>query len=341
MKELILPVSTILLILLNAYFVVCEIILLSARKTRIDQWVRSGNRRAKLVRHALNNLKTFLPTIQVGVTITSIALGLIGSPWLEKLLEPIFPMLGKAFLSFFSFVFLTYAELVFGEMLPKTLTLTKPEAYSLFFIPPLYIFTWFFRPLTFLVNATTYGILGLMGIKKTFTERPYSEQEIKMIMTDSGRTGEISTIEKEMAYNVFKLKRIKVEQIMRPVDDIISFDINSTVAKTKDRIARLTHTYNRYPVYKGSRRNIAGFFHITDLYRKNTRQAELNSLYLSGITRKVLYVTHNQTAKETMAKMLQKKIYLGVVFDKKRSKADGIVSLTDIVDKVIKKTSQD
>lgn len=332
---------TVLLIFLNAYFVVCEVILLSVRKTKINEWIKAGRRRARLIKFAIKNLKIFLPTIQVGVTVTSIALGLIGSPWLAKFLESLlpgfihntvfFPQIIR-FLSFISFLILTYFQLVFGELLPKTLTLRKPEKYSLWVIPPLFVFVGLFYPLTWIVNITTYKIIALLGIKNVFTERPYSEEEIKMILSQSGRVGEISTVEMEMSYNVFKLKKIKVDTIMIPKEKLIAFENKLSVKQVKKRIAKLGITYNRYPIFRHSLDNIIGFFHITDISRVENEEI---SLHRAGFLRKVLYVYEDETAEKLMIRMRQKKIYLAVVHDDHK-KTLGVVSLTDIVDKIIK-----
>ncbi|MBI5126863.1 HlyC/CorC family transporter [Candidatus Roizmanbacteria bacterium] len=332
---------TTLLISLNAYFVVCEIVLISVRKTKISEWVKAGRRRARLVKFAIKHLKIFLPTIQVGVTVTSIALGLIGSPWLEKFLESLLPIFVRQAvwfpqlvgpLSLISFLILTYFQLVFGELLPKTLTLRKPEKYSLWVIPPLFVFVGLFWPLTWLVNMTTYKIISLLGIKNVFHDRPYSEEEIKMILSHSGKVGEISTTEMEMAYNVFKLKKIKVDTIMIPIDKLIAFENKSTLKQVKNKIAKLGMTYNRYPVYKKTLDNIVGFFHITDLFRSENNEI---SLAKGNFLRKVLYIHEDETAEKLMVRMKQKEVYLAVVHDDHK-KTMGIVSLTDIVDKVLK-----
>jgi len=336
-----------LLISLNAYFVASEIVLLSVRKTKIAEWVKAGRRRARLVKFALKHVKIFLPTIQVGVTISSIALGLIGSPWLEKLLESLLPTFVKqadyfpsivASLSLISFIILTYFQLVFGELLPKTLTLRKPEKYSLWLIPPLFLFVGLFWPLTWLVNITTYKIIGLLGIKNIFTDRPYSEEEIKMILSHSGKVGEISNIEMEMAYNVFKLKKIKVATIMIPRGDLVAFESKLTIFAVKKKISELKIIFNRYPVYRRSLDNIIGFFHISDIYRAALTFSDQTSLYKTGLLRKILYTHEDETAEKLIVRMRQKGVYLAVVLNDHK-KALGIVSLTDVVDRVVKNSS--
>ncbi len=331
----------ILLIFVNAYFVVCEIVLVSVRKTKIEEMVEKGRRRARLVKFALNNLPNFLTATQVGVTITSIALGLIASPWLEKILESFFPSFIKQAdyfpslvgpLSFISFLILTYFQLVFGELLPKTLALRKPEKYSLWVILPLYLFVFIFQPLIWLVNITTFRIIKLIGIKNIFHDRPYSEEEIKMILSHSGKVGEISTIEMEMAYNVFKLKKIKVDTIMIPKDRLISFENKLTLRQVKNKIAKLGITYNRYPVFRKSLDNVIGFFHITDLFRANDDEISLTK---AGFLRKVLYTHEDETAEKLMVRMRQKDVYIAVVLNGDK-KALGVVSLTDIIDRMVK-----
>lgn len=333
-----------LLILINAYFVVCEIILISVRKTKILEMIKTGRKRAYLVRYAHKHLKIFLTTIQVGVTISSIALGLIGAPWMEKFLESILPgfikqaeyfpqLIGP--LSLISFLILTYLQLVFGELLPKTLSLRKPEKYSIWFIPPLFIFVALFWPLSWLVNITTYRIIALLGIKKVFTERPYSEHEIKIILNESGKTGEITTTEMEMAYSVFKLKKIKLNQIMIPKKSLVAFENSETIKQVKLKIDQMKTTFNRYPVYRNDLDNIIGFFHISDLFRADLAKKNNSTLTKSKIIKKILYIDEHETAEKLIIKMRQRKIYSAVVIDNNQI-TKGIVGLTDIVDQMIK-----
>jgi len=331
-------------ILLNAYFVICEIVLISVRRTKLEEFIRQGDKRALLVKQAIGNLPVFLSASQVGVTLASLALGASVQPVFERILSKFFTSINSGFFSiinipivslFLAFSIAIYLQLVFGELAPKTAALQKPEKYSLFIIPPLYAFVAIFNPLIWIVTKTTKLILRLIGLKDTY-DRPYSEDEIKMIINYSNKKGIISETEMELANNVFKLKRILVKHIMVPKNDIVSFDGKKPIDEVKQKIIKSKLLYNRYPVYLGSNNNIIGFFHITDVLRLSQQFDEKIELHNLPMMKKLLYVNEEEKVDKLLIKMRRDNVRAAVVVNGK-NQSQGLVTFTDILDHLAQK----
>ena len=203
-----------LLVLLNAFFVAAEFALVAVRKTRIDELANKKNRAAKLVQSALSDINSYLSAAQLGITAASLALGWVGEPAVADILKPYFNFLpdNLAFISthtvsvIIAFIFITVLHIVLGEFVPKSIALAKSEAISLFTIAPLVLFTKIFLPFIWILNSLGNIFLRLFRIPKlTGNDVVHSEEEIKMILNQSGQEGAINEEEVEMVYNVFKL----------------------------------------------------------------------------------------------------------------------------------------
>jgi len=210
------------LIFLNGFFVASEAALISVRKTHIEDLVRKGVKRAKLVKKALENLNLYISTTQIGSTIASIAIGWVGEPIIHNYLELLFGInisntntIAKGiFIATISVVFITIFHLIFGELAPKTAALREPEKHSLFLITPLFIFTKILSPVSQSLNYLVHILLKMAGFKsQPFIQKPYSEQEIKMILSYGHKDGAISQSEIKLINHIFELKHLRGNQI--------------------------------------------------------------------------------------------------------------------------------
>jgi len=337
-------ITIVFLIFLNGYFVACEIVLVTARKTKIEEYIKKGKRRAKLVKIALENIGTYLPVTQVGVTLTSIALGIIASPILdvfikvrlpEFLINFLFVNSQFSLLPYITFLTITYFQLTFGELIPKTIAMRQPERYSLSLIPPLFLISTLFKPLTLIVNLTTHNLLRLFGIKKHFEERPYSEDEIKMILSSSGKDGIISDMENEMTNNIFHLKKVKIKNIMIPRKEIIGFETNELIPDIKEKIVKNKLKFNRYPIYIGNLHNIIGFIHIIDIFGNGLNSENKNQVITASMIKRILYFNQRNGADMILLNMKRQEINVGVIVDDNR-RTVGLVTMPDIIEQVIK-----
>ncbi|MBI4097245.1 MAG: HlyC/CorC family transporter [Candidatus Levybacteria bacterium] len=330
-----------LLVFLNGYFVASEFALVAVRKTRIEELVRKKNRAAKLVQSALADLDSYISATQLGITIASLALGWIGEPALARLIEPHFGFLpnGVAFFSshtiaiIIAFSIITFLHIVLGELAPKSIALQRSEITSLFIIAPLIAFTKVFKPIIWVLNGAGNLILKVFRISPLSGHQlVHSEEEIKMILNQSGLEGAIEEEEVEMVYNVFKLGDMPIKQIMIPRTDIVAFNVNTALKDVLKKV--MSNVHSRFPVYENAIDNVVGFIHIKDIYKaamktdQNARLSEMN------IIRKIISVPENKRADEVLLDMRKKRIHIAVVNDEYGGTA-GLVTLEDIIESLV------
>jgi CBS domain containing-hemolysin-like protein len=263
----------IFLVLLNGFFVASEFALVSVRRTRINELVKKGRRRPKLIQVALDDLQSFISATQLGITIASLALGWIGEPAIAHFIIPFFSFLPQTAATIsahtvsvtLAFLIITVLHIVFGELAPKTMALQRAEKIAILTIVPLTLFAKFFWPFTFVLNGAGNLVLKIFGFKPAKPEYlVHSEEEIKMILKQSAEGGVIQKEEVEMVSSVFKLGDITVKEIMVPRKQIVAFKIGITLMEMIDQIEKYPHS--RFPIYKGAFDHIIGFIHIKDVY---------------------------------------------------------------------------
>src|SRR5947208_10266384 len=205
--------AVVLLVLANAFFVAAEFALVAARRTRIEALVRRGDRKAKTVQSALQDLYRQLSAAQLGITVASILLGYVAEDTVAHLFRGWFAALPPA-LSFltrggvasvFAVTVVSFLHVVFGEQAPKAWAITYPEGTSRWIAAPLILFSWITRPFTDLLNWTANRVVRLMGIKSTNPEhdRVHSPEEIRMLVQQSRKTGGLGAADARMLEGVF------------------------------------------------------------------------------------------------------------------------------------------
>lgn len=330
-----------LLVFLNAFFVAAEFALVAVRRTRIDELSNKKNRAAKLVQAALTDINSYLSAAQLGITAASLALGWVGEPAVADVLEPYFQFLpdNLAFISthtvsvIIAFISITVLHIVLGEFVPKSMALAKAETVSLYTIAPLVLFTKIFLPFIWTLNSIGNLFLRLFRIPKlTGHDVVHSEEEIKMILNQSGLEGAIEEDEVEMVYNVFKLGDMPIKQIMIPRTNIVAFNVNTALKDVLKKV--MSNVHSRFPVYENAIDNVVGFIHIKDIYKaamktdQNARLSEMN------IIRKIISVPENKRADEVLLDMRKKRIHIAVVNDEYGGTA-GLVTLEDIIESLV------
>jgi putative hemolysin len=334
-------ILVIVLVLLNGFFVASEFALVAIRKTRVEELVKKNNKTAKLVQDALGNLDKYISSTQLGITIASLALGWVGEPVLAHMIEPLFAFLPSGIAGITShtiaiiiaFSIITFLHVVLGELAPKSYALQKPERTSLWIIAPLAAFTKVFSPLIFILNGAGGLVLKLFGITPTNAHSTlHSEEEIKMILGQSGEGGLLEKGEVEMVYNVFKLGDIPVKQIMVPRTDIIAFDINATIKEIVKKVDKNTHS--RFPVFDNTIDNIIGFIHVKDIYKEAIKRDKIRKISQTNCLREILSVPETKRADEVLLDMRKKRIHLAVVNDEYGGTA-GILTLEDVLESLV------
>lgn len=332
-----------LLVFLNGYFVASEFALVAVRKTRIDELVKKGDGRAKILQTALQDLDRYISATQLGITIASLALGWIGEPAIAHFLEPFFRFLpheaaiitSHTFAVAIAFTLITFLHIVLGELAPKTLALQRSETVALLVITPLVIFAKVFQPFIWTLNQSGQLVIRLFGLHRSGDgQEPHSEEEVKTILRQSSARGAIPAKEVEMVYNVFQLGDIPAKMVMIPRTEILAFDITTPLKTVAKKITNDPHS--RFPVYEKSIDNIIGFIHIKDIYRSLLKGDDNDNTTLSklDLVRKIINVPEVKKIDAVLQEMRRKRKHLVVVKDEFGGTA-GIITLEDIIESLV------
>jgi putative hemolysin len=261
-----------LLVALNGLFVAAEFALVAVRRTRSEEMVRQGQKGAKVVQDAVSNLDRSIAATQLGITLASIALGWTGEPALAGLLEPLFRYLPDAWsavathsvASGLAFLLITFLHVVFGELIPKTMALQKPDATALWVAGPLGVFAKLTRPLIYLMNGTGNAILRVCGFQPaTGSETIHSIQELALLIEDTEEAGVLGPMQAEFVRKVFHLSGKQVQDCMVPRNKMVTLELRTPPDGVLEVARRYAHT--RMPVYEGNLDNIVGIVNTKDL----------------------------------------------------------------------------
>src|SRR5438132_3762100 len=249
------------LILLNAFFVAAEYGLVTSRRTRIRELSREGNRGARTVLRITGDPPRFIAAMQLGVTISSLAIGALG----EQVLAHHFDAFMASFLAvILALLIVTFLHVVIGELVPKGIALGHPERTALAVSAPVRWFFVVFRPLIWLLQNSTNAILRGLNLEPPGAEHEaHSEAELRMLLSSSAEQGEIEHEEQEMLYKVFDFADKEVADVMVPRPEVVALSIDLPPEECLQTV--LDSPYTRYPVYRGSLDDIVGVLHIRDL----------------------------------------------------------------------------
>lgn len=260
------------LLVLNAIFVAAEFAYVTVRRTRVQQLAERGSVPARRIIHALGNLDFHVAASQLGITMASIALGVFGEPVLASLIEPpiesvvgsFAPALSHVVAIAVAFILITSLHIVFGEFVPKTIALQRPEDTALKIASPMALFVKIFRPAIWMLNASGNGVLRLLGMQVTPIEEETLEvEDLSMTLESSAATGVISRQEMYLTRHVLQLASVSAEAILIPRNELITLPWDSSREHVLTTFARYRHT--RCPVYRESIDDVVGILDIKDI----------------------------------------------------------------------------
>ncbi len=329
--------AALFLIVLNGFFVAAEFALVRTRETRIVQLEQEGSVQARVVHGALRDLDTYLSVCQVGITIASLALGWVGEPAMSALISPGLQALGitsegliEITAVILGFVVITYAHLVFGEQAPKYFAIQRAEATAMWLSRPLKLFMFLFRPLVWLVNASTNLILRPWGIRLGEEMEAHSEEELRIMIDSSTSSGVLDPQEHEYLNNVFDFGDTIAREVMVPRPDIEALPSDAPLEELVDRAA--FGRYTRYPVYDDDLDHVLGAVHVKDLFR--AAKEDGNGFDLSPLIRDCLVVPETKRIEEILREFQKRKLQMAIVIDEWGS-VEGLVTIEDIVEELV------
>lgn len=299
--------------------------------------IAEGNKRALAVKQAVANLDGYLSACQLGITITSLGLGWLGEPTVEKILHPVFeslqiPEAVSSFLSFvIAFASITYLHVVVGELAPKTIAIRKAETVALLTSTPIIWFNRIMYPFIWLLNGSANQLVKLFGIKPASEhEDAHSEEELQIIINESFENGKINQAEFGYVSRIFAFDEMLAKEIMVPRTDMVCLYVNRTNEENLEIIRE--EQYTRFPVVNESKDDIIGIINTKQFFLELYGNDE--PVDLSSLIQPVSAVHETTPVKDLLKKMQKDGVHIAVLVDEYGG-TSGIVTIEDVLEQIV------
>ena len=326
------------LILLNGVFSMSEIALISARKNRLENAAKKGNKNAKVALDLANSPNTFLSTVQIGITLIGILTGIFSG---DKITTDV-----RVFVESFAFlkpyaesvavgivvVVLTFFSLVLGELLPKRIGLNYPEAIAKGVAVPMKVISIITKPFIWLLIKSTEFLLKVLKIKPS-ADGKVTEEEIKAIIKEGTEGGEVQEIEQDIVERVFHIGDRKVNSLMTHRKAVDYLQIESSFEEVKNKVFEDLHSL--YPVCKNNLDEIVGVVSMKDLIV----QFDKETFDLNKFVKEPVYMIEHTSAYKALEQFKISKIHYALVTDE-YGIFQGIITLNDILEALVGDASE-
>ncbi|HWJ30897.1 MAG TPA: hemolysin family protein [Gaiellaceae bacterium] len=317
------------LILLNAFFVAAEYALVTARRTRIVELHHQGNRRARDVLRITSDPPRFIAAMQLAVTLTSLGIGALGEQALAHAFDD---FLATVLAVLFAYLILTFLHVVLGELVPKGVALGHRERTALAVAVPVRAFFVAFRPLIWVLQRSTEVVLRGLGLEPPGAENePLSEAELRMVVSQSTRGGEIEEQEQEMLYKVFDFADKEASDVMVPRPEVVALSIDLPPEQALEAV--MDSPYTRYPVYRESLDDVVGILHVRDLF-SGLRERGMHEVRIEEIVRPAHIVPETKDLAALLGEFRRTNQHMAIVVDE-YGEMEGIVTLEDLLEEIV------
>lgn len=321
-------------VLLNGLFVAAEFAFVKVRSSRIDALAQEGNKRAKFAQKILGDLNAYLSACQLGITLTSLILGWLGEPTVSRLLEPVLGSIGLPAaaihtISFIiAFAIITSFHITLGEQFPKLYAIQQSEAVTLWTAIPVIMFNKLMYPFIWSLNNASNWMLRKSGIEAGDGHHlAHSEEEIRMLVQESHKSGLIDQAEMTLMDNIFEFSETTAREIMIPRTEMVCLYANLSI---EDNIEiALQEMRTRYPVCDPDKDNIIGYIHIKDLLNPRDRIQDIRN-----VLRPLATVPESISISTLLASLQRKKHQMALLIDEYGGTA-GLVTVEDILEEIV------
>jgi len=345
------------LILTNAFFVAAEFALVSLRRTRVQQLIEQGRPGARTLADMQANLDDFLPAVQLGVTLASLTLGWLGEPFVARLMLPWFSHLPHARLyggvvaAVLAFCLITYLEVIFGELVPKSLALRQGEKMALAIAGPMSVFMRIAGPVVRLMNHSAEVVLRLFRLSRLPERPPHSPEELKLIATATRRVGLLPEKLETIIHRVLDMDAITVREIMTPRQKIFSLPADLPLAEANARITQVQRS--RVPVFDPVRgpehivgvvyaKDLARWMHFHSIIQSSSQNAPHEALTrrddatmrLGQLMHDVIVVPETKTVSDLLTEFQTRRRHLAIVVDEFGS-VTGLATVEDALEQIV------
>lgn len=322
---------------LNGFFVACEFAIVKVRASQLDALAEEGNVRAQFAKHVRNHIDAYLSATQLGITLASLALGWLGEQFLAQMLSPFFALLhiySRAFVTSVSitlaFIGITFLHIVFGELAPKYTAISNPLSVALRLVRPLGAFYVVFKPAIWLLHRSSNFLFRsvLRRPPVPATELAHTEEELRLILEQSEKSKEVSSLERRLLMNVLDLRDRVVRDIMTPRGEIVYLDVEDDFETNVKKAIDSQHT--RFPLCRENLDNTIGLIHIKELLPM-MRDPHPD---LMKIKRELHPIPEMMPLENLLRLFLNKHAHLAIVVDEFGGTV-GLVTLEDVLEELV------
>ncbi len=322
-------------VLLNGFFVAAEFAIVKVRMTQLEPLAQKGNLRARISQHILIHTTAYLSAAQLGVTMTSLALGWIGEPIVASMLHPLFAFVSVSdphIISVVSFAvafsIITAVHIVVGEQAPKVLAIQKPVAAILAVAYPFRLFYLVFKPIIILLNAASNGLLRLAGLRlSSASDLEHSEAELRLLLS---KDKHVSAVSKQIALNAIDFHLKQARHVMVPRKEMIA--LSATAPAAESITVMRSHKFSRYPVYKDTVDNVIGIVVTKDIFKQDRHLQP--GFTVASVIRDAVFLPETATLEKTLETFLQKKTHMLILADEYGGTA-GLVTLENVLEELV------
>ena len=324
------------LILINGFFVMSEIALISARKTRMESLSNKGDMKAKTALKLIENPEKFLSTSQIGITLISILTGVYSGEKFSKQVMPFVEKINqlKPYAEGISTVLVviavTFLSIIIGELMPKKIGLMRAEKIAMSVAGPINLISTMVHPFVWMLSGITNFIFRFLNIKKP-SDHAVTEEEIKAMISEGSEMGSIEEDEKEIIERVFHLGDRNITSLMTHRTEIEWLDAKSTIAEIKSKLKEIH--YSTYPVCNEKIDEIIGVVHVKDML---TADEKTN---LRELCKEALFVPENNTPYQLLEKLKVSKTHACFIVNEYGT-LEGMITLNDIVEAIVGDVAQ-
>ena len=321
------------LTILNGVFSMSEIALVSSRRSKLETAAKNGDHQAQVALDLSNSPNRFLSTVQIGITLIGILLGIFSGDTLTtnvqnsvakvEFLQPYAHSVAVVLV----LLLLTYLSLVLGELVPKRIGLSNPEGIAKTMAAPMILLSRITSPFIALLTFSSDMLLKLLNIRPN--ENAVTEEEIKSLIQEGTSGGAIEEIEQEIVQNVFQLGDRKITSLMTNRQEIVYLDLEDDLAENRAKVLEYRHSV--FPLCNGSVDEVIGLVYTKDFLGKDL---DTELMRLADLKRDALFVPENNRAYQVLERFRERKQYVGMIVDEYGGVL-GMVTLNDILDVLV------
>ncbi len=322
-------------VFLNGFFVATEYAIVKVRFTQIEPLVKRGNRRAKIAKEILSHMNRYLSATQLGVTMTSLALGWIGEPLAAKMLNPLFHVIGMTqpsmveAVSFgIAFSLITAIHIIVGEQAPKFLAIQKAAPIILTVSYPFRLYYIVFRPIILLLNLASNALLHAAGLRTTLNKDvEHTEEELRLILAQDRNA---STLSRMIVLRAMDFRQKLARHAMIPRTGIVA--LSAEVPWQENLKIIRANKYSRFPVFKEGIDNIVGIVYTKDIFKQDLHHQA--GFTLQSVLHDAVFLPETASLEHVLSTILQKKVHMIILADEYGGTA-GLITLENVLEELV------